>query len=111
MELTDSAVAENESILAKIEALGGSYVWEAEIFVVTLMDSAISDSDSALLFKLQGVQQITLDASHLSADALGAIAGIPGLESLVLAKATLSGEQFFVLGQIGPEIHLVADEA
>ena len=111
MKLTDSAVAENEAILARVEALGGGYVWETEIFAISLMDSAISDSDSAVLLKLLGVQQIALDASRLSISALRAIAGIPGLESLVLTKAPQGTEELLALGQIGPEIQLVADEA
>ena len=111
MKLADSAVAENEAILARVEALGGGYVWETEIFAISLLDSAIYDIDSAVLLKLLGVQQIALDASRLSISALRSIAGIPGLESLVLTKAPQGTEELLALGQIGPEIQLVADEA
>lgn len=110
MRLTASAIAENEAILARVEALGGGYVWESEIFAISLMDSAISDSDSSALLGLRGVQQIALDASRLSIPALRAIAGIPGLESLVLGKASQAPEELLALGRFGPEIQLVPGE-
>jgi len=110
MELTHVAIAENETILARVEALGGGYVWEPEIFVISLMDSAISDGDSTFLLNLHGVKQIALNASRLSISGLRAIAGIPGLESLVLAKTTVSEEQLLLLGQIGPEVQLFTEE-
>ena len=39
----------NAKILAQVESYGGGYVWEREIFAVTLMDVAVADSEAAIL--------------------------------------------------------------
>lgn len=97
----------NQEILDHVEALNGGYVWEREIFAVTLLDASINDGDAAVLQNLRGVQQIALDATHLSASALEGIARIPELESLVIFGSRLSDQQISALKRIGPEIELI----
>lgn len=111
MTTSDPAVAANETILAHIEAIGGGYVWESEVFAVSLIDTPATDSELESLAGLRGVKQIALDASRLSFPAIEAIARIPGLESLVLSAASLSNQQLQALRVIGPEIVLVVEEA
>lgn len=101
----------NESILAKVETLGGAYVWDADIFAVTLFEVPVADSDAAPLSELQGVQQIALNASNLTFPTIESIARIPGLESLVLCQDNLTPEQVSALKLVGPEIELVSNDA
>jgi len=103
-------MSRNEAILAEVEVIGGGYVWEAEVFAVNLMDVAAADGQVEDLQHLRGVQQIALNASKLSFRTVSAIAGIPGLESLVLAQATLSSAQLHELQRIVPEVVLVGDQ-
>lgn len=94
----------NQGLLDHVEALGGGYVWDAEVFSVTLMDVPLEDDKAIALCGLRGVQQIALDASRLSVATLAALAGIQGLQSLVLAKRTFTDNQRTELGRFGPEI-------
>ncbi|OOG45949.1 hypothetical protein [Rhodanobacter sp. C01] len=103
--------ANNEEILSHVEALGGGYVWEPEIFAVTLMKVPVTDTQVAGLQDLRGVQQIALNASNLSFAAVEAIARIPALASLVLSGSTFSTEQVAKLQLICPEVLLVAAAA
>ena len=73
-----------------MEGYGGGYVWEPEIFAVTLMGVAVADAEAAILSGLTGVQQVALNASRVSLPTLQKIAGIPGLRSLVLSGITLA---------------------
>jgi len=103
-KMTAEECRTNQGILDSIEALGGSYVWDAEVFAVTLMDVAVEDDKAMPLCGLRGIQQVALDASRLSVAALTALAGIQGLQSLVLARRTLTDNQRSELGRFGPEI-------
>ena len=94
----------NQSILDGVDAVGGGYVWDAEVFAVTLMDVPLADDKVIPLCGLRGVQQIALDASQLSIVTIAALAGITGLQSLVLARRTLTEGQRNELGRLGPEI-------
>jgi hypothetical protein len=109
--LPNTAAKENEAILAHLEALGGGYVWEPEIFSVTLINVLASDAQVAVLSHLQGVEQIALNCSNLSFGTIESIARIVGLCSLVLQQPALTPEQLQVLRRIVPEVLVVADEA
>jgi hypothetical protein len=111
MKLSDQSAAKNQEILLQIQAFGGGYVWEAEIFAVTLMNFAVTDSQALTLLGLTGVEQIALNASNLSFPTIAAIARIPALESLVLAQSSLSNQQILELKAVVPELVLVGDEA
>jgi len=101
------AMDDNETILAAVEDKGGGYVWDAEVFAVTLMDVQVNDVDAQPLCKLVGVQQIAIEASRLSFPTLQSLARIPGLESLVLNHSSLTPQQVEALVAIGPEIERV----
>ena len=108
----NSELAEdNERILAQVEGWGGGYVWEPELFAVTLIDVPISDVEAVSLSRLTGVQQIALNASQLSLPTLQMITAIPGLRSLVLSKILLSQEQLLLLESCGPRVEVVNNEA
>ena len=104
-------LANNKDILSQVEALGGGYVWEPEIFAVTLIDVLVTDSQVLCLQSLQGVEQIALNASNLSFPTIEAIARIPALASLVLSGSTLSIEQVAKLRLIWPDVVLVTTTA
>lgn len=99
--------ARNEAVLARVEELGGGYVWDAEVFAVTLMGVAVADVDARPLADLVGVQQIALDGSRVSLGTLQKIAMIPGLRSLVLCNPTLDAQGLRSLQGLGPEVQVV----
>lgn len=47
---------ENERILSRVEQLGGGYVWDAEVFAVSLEGVAVSGMDVRALLGLVGVE-------------------------------------------------------
>jgi hypothetical protein len=97
----------NEAILANVEAHGGVYVWEPEIFTVAFMANvATTDADVLPLADLRGVQQIALNAAELSLSAVAKVAGTLGLQSLVLFNCSYSEPELASLRAIGPEIVL-----
>lgn len=97
----------NEAILARVEELGGGYVWDAEEFAVICMDVALADADAMALVGLTGVQQIALDCSRLSFGALKSIAAIGGLQSLVVCNPAFNVNDLPLLEAVGPEIQMV----
>jgi|GEM_PF-1903924 len=104
-----AAVNDNEAILCGVESLGGGYVWEAEVFAVTLLGVPVNDDGALSLCNLVGVQQIAVEPSALPFSTLQRLALIPGLESLVLNHALLTPQQEEALRSIGPEIELVTE--
>lgn len=107
--ITPTEAERNEAILARVEELGGGYVWDAEVFAVACMDVAIADVDAMALTGLTGVQQIALDCSRVSVGALKKIAAIGGLQSLVVCNPVFSAEDLKLLEAIGPEIDVVEE--
>lgn len=105
--ITPIDAARNETILTRVEALGGGYVWDAEVFAVTCMDVAIADADAMTLTGLTGAQQIALDCSRLSFSALKSIAAIDGLQSLVICNPAFNADDLQLLEAVGPEIQVV----
>ena len=63
--MTPDAQARNEIILVEVERLGGSFVWEAETFAVTLMDVAVSEQDATVLLELSGIELIAINVAHM----------------------------------------------
>jgi hypothetical protein len=110
-ELSNTAIKENEVIPAHIEALGGGYVWEPEMFVVTLIDIPASDAQVSVVSHLRGVEQVALNCSKLSFAIIESIARIPSLRSLVLRQSALIPGQLLALHDLVPEVLLVADDA
>ncbi len=108
--MSPEAVAANEVILTRVEEIGGGFVWESEIFAVSLMDVAVSHAEASKLCGLSGVQQIALNASLLSLPALRALASITGLESLVLTSPSVATSELAALESIGPRIEVVSNE-
>jgi len=108
-DMLETAVTENEVILRWVDACGGGYVWEPELFCVTLMEVAIQSDGVDNLCRLVGVEQLAIDATKLSRDELVRLASIPGLRSLVLGGVTLSGAERDALSRLGPVVELATD--
>ena len=89
----DESRESNLRILDWVESIGGEYVWEAEVFAISLEEVEIGDDQARRLGELAGVQQIALRADRLSLGTLLALASIEGLRSLVLFGATLTEEE------------------
>lgn len=111
MKVSESAAALNEKILARVESVGGGYVWDTEVFAVTLLDIEPTDSEISELPELTGVRQIALNASKLTYQAVHAVACTPGLESLVISCSAFTDQQHLELEACVPELILVSDEA
>ncbi|APG04977.1 hypothetical protein BJI69_14460 [Luteibacter rhizovicinus DSM 16549] len=95
----------NEQILADIEFRGGVYVWDAEVFTVAFMAHInLTDHDVLPLTELHGVQQIALNAAHLSHAVIAQVASITGLQSLVLFNNPFSEQELGALRAIGPDV-------
>ncbi len=105
--ISAAAAARNEQLLAEVEKLGGGYVWDAEVFAVTLMDVAVADIEARALAGLVGVLQIALDCSRVSIRTLREIAAIPGLQSLVLRNPACRPEELDSLRSVGPDVDVV----
>lgn len=105
--LSPASAEKNERILAGVEARGGGFVWDAEVFAVTLMDVAITDAEAKALAGLVGVQQIAMDCSKTSLATLCEIAAIPGLQSLMLCNPTLGEDEMKLLSSVGAEVDVV----
>lgn len=105
--MSPEAAATNEWVLAHVERLGGGYVWDAEIFTVSLIDVAASDEEARKLCALTGVQQLALNGAQLSLATLKAVASIPGLNSLVLVSPSLEPAELATLMAIGPRITVI----
>ena len=108
-QISQAAAEKNEGILARVEELGGGYVWDAEVFAVTLMDVATPDAEARELVGLVGVSQIAMNASHVSIETLAKIAAIPGLQSLVLCNPTCDPYQLESLRSMGPDVEVVTE--
>ena len=100
-------VKENKRILAEVEAVGGGYVWGAEMFAVTLMDVVPNDALAASLCARAGVQQIAINSSRLAFSTVRNLAQIPNLEALVLNHAVLTNDEAVLIASLVPELILV----
>ena len=109
--MSPEAQARNEKILAEVERFGGGSVWEPEMFVVTLMDVAVSDQQALVLLGLSGVEQIAINVASVSAATLNSIAQISGLKSLVVCGRSVEPAELRTLRSLGPEIEVVEHEA
>ena len=97
----------NDPILEWVEKRGGGYVWEPEVFAVTLLDVSIDDDDAERLSHLVGVQQIAVDATKITLEGLKKLAGISGIRSLVLRDGDLKPDHLAQLRTVCPEVLIV----
>jgi hypothetical protein len=99
----------NEAILELVDRLGGGYVWEDDIFAVTLEHVPVSELDARRLCNLVGVKQIAINARCLDFPTIEKLSIIHGLESLVLFECSLSDEQVHHLRRVNPRVEIVLE--
>ena len=97
----------NDPILDWVEERGGGYVWDAEVFAVTLLETCFDDADAAQLSRLVGVQQIAVDAREMSMVGLMKLASIPGIASVVIRNGRLEPEEIARLKETCPEVLMI----
>lgn len=102
--MSPEAAARNEAILARVEELGGGYVWESECFSVTLLGVPVDDAEAEKLGALTGVGQLAINAVALRFSSLRRLVAIPGLRSLVVAAPALTPAELASLREVGPEV-------
>jgi hypothetical protein len=74
----------------RIEALGGDGVWEPEIVIVSLADTAVTDDDLSLFRDFPFVQVLDLSRTGISDRGLAHLAGLETLEDLIIADTKVS---------------------
>ena len=94
----------NDPILNWVEERGGGYVWEPEVFAVTILEASFDDDDAKRLSRLVGVQQIAVDASNMTLAGLKILASIPGISSLVIRSDNLTPGDIEILRTACPEV-------
>ncbi|MEL7536245.1 MAG: hypothetical protein AAFM91_04195 [Pseudomonadota bacterium] len=102
--ITDAEAKRNELVLSRVEELGGSYVWEPEVFAVSLLDVAVGDANAKPLAELVGVGQIAIDATDIELGTLIEIAAVPGLTSLVIKDGSVAEEGLSKLEAMYPAL-------
>ncbi|MEO0577353.1 MAG: hypothetical protein AAFZ58_01575, partial [Pseudomonadota bacterium] len=102
--ITDAEAKRNELVLSRVEELGGSYVWEPEVFAVSLLDVAVGDANAKPLEELVGVGQIAIDATDIELGTLIEIAAVPGLTSLVIKDGSVAEEGLSKLEAMYPAL-------
>jgi hypothetical protein len=82
----------------RIEALGGHGVWERELVIVSLADTAITDDDLALFRDFPFVQ--TLDLSHTTIGDSGLLhlAGLPASAKVTARDLARTGARVVIVG-------------
>lgn len=97
-----------DEIVEWVEDVGGDYVWEDDLFAITLLDVAIDAGGVGRLLELDALDQLAVDASRLQMAELRKLAAMKGLGSLVVAGRVLSETERSELALLGPEVDQVA---
>ena len=97
----------NDTILAWVESVGGGYVWEPEIFAVSLLGTNLQGEGYYKLFGLKGVDQLAIEARTLQFYALERLSRIPGLKSLVINGSSLQQNDLKTLNANGVKTELI----
>lgn len=99
----------NDEVLAWVQMVGGDYVWEDDLFAITLLDVTIDASGVERLLRVEGLDQLAIDVSRIEDAELRRLAQLPGLGSLVLSGRSLSESDLAALRALGPDVDLVVD--
>ncbi|MCC7249428.1 MAG: hypothetical protein IT473_12465 [Lysobacter sp.] len=107
--LSSHELSKNALLLEEIERRGGGYVWEAEVFAVHFMDRPIQQNEVTLLTGLAGVREIYIEASEIGYAELRALACIPGIEHLGIARWEPVDKEYEELSACCNGIRLIPD--
>jgi hypothetical protein len=91
-ERMKTAMEKAERAIKKIESLGGSVLWEREIFVISLPNTSTKDEDLAVLSDLSDVEILDLSNTAVTDSCLGYLEQLKKLETLYLVNTRISAE-------------------
>jgi hypothetical protein len=82
-----------EAAIKRVNQIGGSVVWESEIFAVTLSSTQVADDDLAILADLSDVQLLSLSHTSITDAGLRHLEHLSKLQTLELidTKVTEKG--------------------
>ena len=88
----------------RIEALGGHGVWEAEMVIISLANTRVTDDDLSLFGDFPYVQ--VLDLSHTSAGDAGLahLDGLSALEELIVISTRISKRALLTFRRKHPNV-------
>jgi hypothetical protein len=74
----------------RIEALGGSGVWDADVVTVSLAGTSVSDADLTLFRDFPTVRTLDLSDTKITAAGLAHLEGLAALEELIVVGTKLT---------------------
>jgi hypothetical protein len=95
----------------RIEALGGGGVWDGEIVIVALSNTAVVDEDLVLFRDFPFVQTLDLSNTAIGDSGLAYLAGLRALQELVVigTKISPAGVETFCCQH--PKVNVVTEPA
>jgi hypothetical protein len=99
-----SAKRNAQAAWKRIEALGGSGVWERELVVVSLSKTAVTDDDLSLFRDFPHVQILDLSHTQVGDGGLAHLSGLPQLEELVLVDTKVGAPAIMAFRRAHPSV-------
>jgi hypothetical protein len=93
----------------RIEALGGHGVWERELVIVSLADTAVTDDDLSLFGDFPFVQTLDLSNTAVGDRGLVHLAGLRALEELIVIDTGISGPGLKAFQREHPTVRVVTE--
>lgn len=91
----------------RIEALGGSGVWEREIVMVSLANTAVTDDDLALFRDFPFVQWLDLSGTGVTGPGLAHLAGASDLDTLIIVGTKITRAALTAFREAHPNVEVV----
>jgi len=98
-----------EAAWGRIEALGGSGVWDAEVVVVSLADTNVTDGDLALFHDFPLVQVLDLSGTDIGDGGLANLASLKALEELIVVGTKVSEPALANFRLLHPTVKVVTE--
>jgi hypothetical protein len=93
----------------RIEALGGHGVWERELVIVSLAETAVTDDDLALFRDFPFVQTLDLSHTTIGDSGLTHLAGLQALEKLTVIDTKISAPGLKAFQRAHPAVTVVTE--
>ncbi len=93
----------------RIEALGGSGVWDGEIVFVSLANTAVTDDDLALFRDFPFVQTLDLSGTKVTGTGLAHLAGASDLGELTIVGTKITRAALAAFREAHPNVEVVVE--
>lgn len=98
-----------EAAFEKIEGLGGSGIWDAEVVVIDLSNTEIENKDLSVFKDFEIVQSLILDNTKIDDDGLSYLESLHHLELLSLIGTQVSEKGLNKLALSLPDLDIVTE--